>query len=68
MYVCVCHAVTEKHVDEAISRGCRSVRDLGELLGVGRTCGRCSSCAHEIIREACCAECPTEPTNFPSIA
>lgn len=35
MYVCVCHAVTEKHVNEAISRGCRSVRDLGELLGVG---------------------------------
>ncbi|HMV21080.1 MAG TPA: (2Fe-2S)-binding protein [Rhodocyclaceae bacterium] len=52
MYVCVCHAVTERHVNEAISDGCRSVRELGDRLGVGRTCGRCCTCAYDIIREA----------------
>ena len=67
MYVCICHAVTEKHVAEAVSDGCRSMRELGDRLGVGRSCGRCSSCAHAIIREASRAL-PSASTSIPVTA
>ncbi|MDD5250926.1 MAG: (2Fe-2S)-binding protein [Rhodocyclaceae bacterium] len=52
MYVCVCNAVTESHIGEAVADGCRSMRELRERLGVGACCGRCSACAREVLHAA----------------
>jgi bacterioferritin-associated ferredoxin len=55
MYVCVCHAVTERQVREAVQQGVSSMRGLREQLGVASECGRCARCAHGILKE--CKNC-----------
>ncbi|TVZ38815.1 bacterioferritin-associated ferredoxin [Alteromonadaceae bacterium 2753L.S.0a.02] len=52
MYVCLCNAVTEKHVAEAIANGARCMKDLRARLGVTKTCGRCAQCASECLRNS----------------
>ncbi|WP_111493744.1 MULTISPECIES: bacterioferritin-associated ferredoxin [Marinobacter] len=51
MYVCLCYGVTDRQIREAAEDGCRSMRQLGKDLGVGRQCGRCATMAREILRE-----------------
>lgn len=53
MYVCVCRAVTDGQIREAAQSGARTLQDLRRDLGVTSDCGRCASCAHECLREAC---------------
>jgi bacterioferritin-associated ferredoxin len=50
MYVCVCNAVTERHIAQAVEQGARRLRDLRDSLGVAAECGRCASCAHSCLR------------------
>ncbi len=52
MYVCVCKAVTEREVHEAIRDGARSLRDLRTDLGIIEECGRCAGCARQCLRDA----------------
>ncbi|MBS0545338.1 MAG: (2Fe-2S)-binding protein [Proteobacteria bacterium] len=52
MYVCVCNAVTERHIVEAARNGTTRLRQLRETLGVTAECGRCAKCAHQCLREA----------------
>ena len=49
MYVCVCNAVTEKEVFEAIEAGATTVKALNRQLGVGAQCGSCVGCAKECL-------------------
>lgn len=51
MYVCLCNAVTEREVRQAVAMGADSLGDLREGLGVASCCGKCASCARKIIRE-----------------
>ncbi|TAH50190.1 MAG: bacterioferritin [Betaproteobacteria bacterium] len=52
MYVCVCNAVTERHIFEAARSGMTRLRHLREALGVTAECGRCAKCAHQCLRDA----------------
>ncbi|SDK58754.1 bacterioferritin-associated ferredoxin [Methylophilus rhizosphaerae] len=52
MYVCVCNAVTERQVHQAVRNGAKTVKDLKEQLGVGAECGKCASCAKACLKEA----------------
>ncbi len=52
MYVCVCKAVTERDVHQAIRGGARSLRDLRTDLGIISECGRCAGCARQCLRDA----------------
>jgi bacterioferritin-associated ferredoxin len=52
MYVCVCHAVTDRDIDGAVAEGCCSLRQLREQLDVGKTCGRCTRCVRETMQDA----------------
>lgn len=52
MYICVCHAVTDRQIREAAQSGARNLKDLRRELGVTRDCGRCASCAHDCLQEA----------------
>lgn len=52
MYVCVCKAVTDGHIREAVNQGCCSMRELRNELGVATQCGRCAVTAREVLDEA----------------
>ncbi|WP_417345187.1 (2Fe-2S)-binding protein [Ferrimonas sp.] len=50
MYVCICHAVTEKQVRQAVDDGATDVKSLKQKLGVGSECGRCIQATLEVIQ------------------
>jgi bacterioferritin-associated ferredoxin len=52
MYVCICNGVTDRDIRDAAWRGARTVKDLRRELGVASDCGKCASCAHEVLCEA----------------
>ena len=52
MYVCVCSAVTERQIHQAVKNGAKTVKHLKDQLNVGTECGRCVSCAKACIKEA----------------
>lgn len=52
MYVCVCNAVTERDIGQAVATGCSSMRELRESLGVGACCGRCNNCARKLLKQS----------------
>ncbi|HRP76121.1 MAG TPA: (2Fe-2S)-binding protein [Rhodocyclaceae bacterium] len=58
MYVCICNAVTERHIETAVEGGATRMRDLRERLGVTADCGRCASCAHKCLKSALQAPAP----------
>lgn len=58
MYVCLCKAVTDRQIREAVAQGATRMRDLRVALGVASCCGRCAGCAREILREARAAASP----------
>ncbi len=49
MFVCVCHAVTDREIREAVERGVADVDQLEELYGVGSGCGSCRVMAQQIV-------------------
>ena len=60
MYVCVCRAVTEKHIESAVSAGARRLRDLRTQLGVTEECGRCAKCAKQCLDDAVGQQCSSD--------
>lgn len=52
MYICVCNAITERQIEQAVRQGARRMRDLRTHLGVTAECGRCASCAHQCLKSA----------------
>lgn len=51
MIVCVCHNVSERKIQNAVDQGARSMREIREELLVGTCCGKCHSCAKQVLRE-----------------
>jgi bacterioferritin-associated ferredoxin len=49
MFVCVCHAVTDREIHEAVDSGIDHVDQLEELCGVGTGCGTCRGTAQALI-------------------
>jgi len=52
MYVCLCNAITERQIIQAAEGGARTTHDLATGLGVGLGCGRCTSCAKDLLVDA----------------
>ncbi len=52
MFVCVCHAVNESAIRNAVDAGARSFRDLSFHTGCGTQCGSCVMMARGIMDEA----------------
>ena len=50
MYVCVCHAVTENQVKQALAEGASSLAQLRLKLGMGGSCGKCLKQAGQMIK------------------
>lgn len=67
MYVCVCHAVTERDIDSAVAEGCCTLRQLREQLGFGSQCGRCTGCARAILQDSLQDRTPHLPGTPPTL-
>jgi bacterioferritin-associated ferredoxin len=49
MYICVCKAVTDRKIQQAVNEGACSLRDLTRELGLGTGCGKCVPAAREVL-------------------
>lgn len=52
MYVCVCKAVTDRQIHQAVGEGACTLRQLRDRLGVASGCARCAECARDVLRQA----------------
>ena len=52
MYVCICRAVTERQIQDAVSNGAQTLKDLRRELGVSSECGQCAAAARQCLAEA----------------
>jgi bacterioferritin-associated ferredoxin len=51
MFVCLCLAVTDARVREAIAAGARDLAELGRRTGAGTDCGSCREVLARLIVE-----------------
>lgn len=51
MYVCVCNAVTERAIQEAVADGVRTYQSLQARTGCGTCCGCCEPVAIQVMEE-----------------
>ena len=49
MFVCICHAVRESDLVEAVQEGTVTFQDLRLALGCGRSCGHCKRHINVVI-------------------
>jgi bacterioferritin-associated ferredoxin len=50
MIVCVCNNVSDRKIRQAVANGASSLADLRKELDVGTCCGKCHSCAKQVLR------------------
>ncbi|TRX55109.1 bacterioferritin-associated ferredoxin [Thalassomonas sp. M1454] len=51
MFVCICHAITEKDIEQAVAQGAGTMKALREQLDVASQCGKCTQFAKSILTE-----------------
>jgi bacterioferritin-associated ferredoxin len=49
MYVCICAAVTDRQIKQAVNDGACSIDDLAAQLGLGAGCGCCREAAQAML-------------------
>lgn len=49
MYVCVCKAVTDTQIKQAIDNGVCTRKQLFQCFGVGGDCGKCNKQVKELL-------------------
>jgi len=49
MYICICNAVTESAIRQAVREGARSVFDLTLRTGCSTQCGTCTDVVRDIL-------------------
>jgi bacterioferritin-associated ferredoxin len=52
MYVCVCNAVTDREICNAVEFGASSFEEVQATLGVATCCRRCTECASKVVASA----------------
>ena len=65
MIVCVCKAVSERHIRAAVNDGASSLRDLTRELGVGTCCGKCLPFAKTALAQSLQQRNECAPAYFP---
>lgn len=72
MYVCVCNAVSERAIREAVEDGARTYGDLQARTGCGTCCGCCEPVALQVmeqyLRVTDAARAPAHPARFTTLA
>jgi bacterioferritin-associated ferredoxin len=57
VYACICHAVSDHQVVDAVDAGATTVQEIGDVTKAGTSCGTCHDTLEDLI-EARCASCP----------
>lgn len=52
MYVCVCNAVTERQIKQAINEGANTTGQLRQKLEAPQQCGSCDDCLEDYLTQA----------------
>ena len=52
MYVCVCKAVTDSQIRDAVDSGAESLRAVRDELGIMTSCGKCACLARDVVKSA----------------
>jgi bacterioferritin-associated ferredoxin len=52
MYVCICNAVTDSDIRNAVETGVHNMKQLRQATGCSSTCGCCREMAREILQQA----------------
>ena len=52
MYICVCNAMTDADIKQAVEEGANSMSHLESKLGVSNQCGTCACDAKRCLTEA----------------
>lgn len=51
MYVCICHAVTDRAIRDAAAAGVRCLGELTMRTGCAGGCGSCAQLAEQLLTE-----------------
>lgn len=65
MYVCVCKAITDKQIQQAVADGATNFRAVRDQLGAATQCGSCATMTRELIDEY---QADLSPKNFYQVA
>jgi bacterioferritin-associated ferredoxin len=57
VFACICHAVSDRQVVDAVDSGATTVEAIGNATGAGTGCGTCHDTLQELIG-ARCGSCP----------
>ncbi len=49
MIVCVCNNISDREIRQAVDLGLSSMAELRQDLGVATCCGKCTSCARQVL-------------------
>lgn len=59
MFICVCKAVSDKRIRQAVAGGATTVRDLSRTTGLGTCCGKCVPAARDLLEQTLASAGPT---------
>ena len=59
MYLCICKAVSDQQIRQAVEQGVRTMGDVSARFGVGIECGKCIDPIRELL-DQCLAARPAE--------
>ena len=51
MIVCVCNNISDREIRQAVDLGLSSMAELRRDLGVATCCGKCHTCARQVLSE-----------------
>ncbi len=60
MIVCVCNNISDREIRQAVDLGLSSMAELRRDLGVATCCGKCASCAKQVLADHLEAQQATE--------
>lgn len=65
MIVCICNNVSDRDIRKAVASGMSTMAELRDNLAVATCCGKCHSCARQVLRESLAdAEAQAQPVSF----
>ena len=50
MIVCICNAVSDREIEDAVDQGLTSLEAVRDELGVANTCGTCACEAERVLQ------------------
>lgn len=52
MYICLCKAITDDQIREAVENGAKHFRQVRQELGLASQCGKCGILARDVFNKS----------------